>query len=319
MMKTVVVVNPMAANGALGKRWPEVQKVLARELGTFEPMTTQGSRDATRLTRDALAGGADVVVAIGGDGTTHEVVNGFFDGKRPIRPEAALGLIPFGTGGDFRKTVGLGLDLSAAAAAIKAGKTMKIDVGHLAYTEAAGGRAECLFANIASFGIGGLVDQLVNTSSKVLGGKASFILATLRAGVRYKNQRVRMVFDGKEDDFLEVVINNVAVANGRYFGGGMFIAPKAELDDGQFDVITVGDMTMWDFIVRGRHLYKGTHLDLAKVSCRRAARVEARPTEPGQEVLLDVDGEAPGRLPATFTLLPQALSLIVPDGPHGQT
>src|SRR5262249_28225579 len=142
MKKTVVVVNPMAANGSLGKRWPEVQKVLARELGAFEPVTTQGSRDATRLTREALAGGADVVVAIGGDGTTHEVVNGFFDGTRPLRPQAALGLVPFGTGGDFRKTVGLGLDLAAACAVVKAGRTKKIDVGHLAYTATDGGRAE---------------------------------------------------------------------------------------------------------------------------------------------------------------------------------
>jgi YegS/Rv2252/BmrU family lipid kinase len=314
MKKMVVVVNPMAANGALGKRWPEVHKVLARELGAFETATTQASRDATRLTREALGAGADVVVAIGGDGTTHEVVNGFFDGKRAVRPEAALGLVPFGTGGDFRKTVGLGLDLTAAAAAIKAGKTKLIDVGHLAYTATGGGRAETLFANIASFGIGGLVDQLVNTSSKIWGGKVSFILATLRAGVRYKNQRVRMVFDGKEDDFVEAIVNNVAVANGRFFGGGMFIAPKAELDDGLFDVVIVGDMTTWDFIVRGRHLYRGTHLDLDKVSWRRATTVDARPTQDGQEVLLDVDGEAPGRLPATFTLLPHALSLIVPDG-----
>src|SRR5262249_60069281 len=116
MKKAVGVVNPMAANGSLGKRWPEVQKVLARELGAFEPVTTQGSRDATRLTREALAGGADVVVAIGGDGTTHEVVNGFFDGTRPLRPQAALGLVPFGTGGGLPPTLSPGPPLPPAPA-----------------------------------------------------------------------------------------------------------------------------------------------------------------------------------------------------------
>ena len=313
MKKTVVVVNPMAANGSLGKKWPDVAAVLSRELGAYEPVTTQGSRDATRLAQSALRDGADVVVAIGGDGTIHEVVNGFFDGTRPIRPQAALGIIPFGTGGDFSKTLALSHDVAAAAATIKTGHTRTIDVGHLAYTAHDGDRGETLFANIASFGIGGLVDQLVNTSSKMLGGKASFILATVRAGIRYKNQLVRVVFDGKEEDFVEGLIQNVAVANGRYFGGGMFIAPNAEPDDGLFDVILLGDMNLGDFLRHGRRLYKGTHLDLPKVSSRRAKVVEARPTAEGQEVLLDVDGEAPGRLPATFTVIPRALSVIVPN------
>jgi diacylglycerol kinase family enzyme len=93
----------------------------------------------------------------------------------------------------------------------------------------------------------------------------------------------------------------------------MFIAPNAEPDDGLFDVVLLGDFNLKDFLRHGRRLYKGTHLDLPKVSSRRAKVVEARPTAEGQEVLLDVDGEAPGRLPATFTLLPAALSVIVPN------
>lgn len=314
MKKTVVVVNPRSQNGALGRRWPEIARTLARELGGFEHVVTEGPRDATRLAREALAGGAEVVVAIGGDGTIHEVANGFFtDTGAPVRRGAALGVLPFGTGGDFRKTVGIPGDLAAAAAILRAGEIRNIDVGRLSYRK--GGRdgdpASCVFVNIASFGIGGLVDQIVNSSSKWMGGTLSFFLATARAAVRYKNQRVRLVLDDKDDEALELTINNVAVANGRYFGGGMHIAPDAVIDDGIFDVVAVGDVTALDMLRDGVKLYRGTHLGLPKIVVRRARKVEARPLD-AVDVLLDVDGEAPGALPATFEIVPAALPLVAP-------
>jgi diacylglycerol kinase family enzyme len=104
----------------------------------------------------------------------------------------------------------------------------------------------------------------------------------------------------------------VAVANGRYFGGGMHVAPGARLDDGSFDVVAIGDVTRLEMLTSGRRIYNGTHLELPKVTARRARKVEATPVDPGAEVLLDVDGEQPGALPATFTVLPAALGLVVP-------
>jgi YegS/Rv2252/BmrU family lipid kinase len=315
MPSTVVVVNPKSQNGALGRRWPDLSRVLQREMGAFEAVMTQGPGDATRLAREALAAGTDVVVAVGGDGTIHEVVNGFFDAdERPLRPGAALGIIPFGTGGDFRKTVKLPKELADAGKLIARGHRQTIDVGSLTYRAggAHGAEARRLFINIASFGIGGLVDQIVNTSSKALGGRMAFLMGTARAALRYKNQRVRLVFDGDEEQFVEVTINNVAVANGQYFGGGMHIAPEARLDDGLFDVVTLGDLTPLDFLKDGHRVYRGAHLTMNKVSLRRARRVDARPVDPDEDVLLDVDGEAPGALPARFTVLPRALDLLVP-------
>lgn len=313
--QAVVIVNPRSQNGALGKRWPDAAKVIRREFGPFETLTTSGPGDATRLAREALRGGADLVVAVGGDGTIHEVANGFFDDQeRPIRPGAALGLLPFGTGGDFRKTVKVPRELDAAARVLKRGVRRTIDIGCLHYCEGGRGgpRARRMFINIASFGIGGLVDRIVNSSSKLFGGKISFFLGTARAAMQYRNRPVRMVFDGDEDQHLTATINNVAVANGQFFGGGMHIAPRAELDDGRFDVVILGDLTTMDFLASGHRVYRGTHLELPKVSFRQAARVDATPVDPDDEVLLDVDGEAPGALPATFTLLPRALDIVVP-------
>jgi diacylglycerol kinase (ATP) len=308
--RTVVVVNPHSQGGKLGKRWPELADTLARAF-PFDDVQTTGPGDATRIAREALKSGADRVVAIGGDGTINEVVNGFFEDGVPIAPEASFALIPFGTGGDFRRTAEIPLELADAAAVIAANKRKQIDVGKLELTQRDGTRALRMFANIASFGVSGVVDRLVNESGKKL-GRLSFALATARATWSYKNQRVELVFDGNVHDRVEATINTVAVANGKYFGGAMKVAPDAELDDGKFDVVAMGDFTFADLLKSGRRLYKGTHLAMDKVSTRRARVVEAAPIDPSAEVELDVDGEPLGVLPARFELMPAALWMVVP-------
>jgi diacylglycerol kinase (ATP) len=307
--RTTVIVNPKSQGGRLGKRWPELADTIGRAF-PFDEVRTQGPGDATRLAREALRAGAERIVAIGGDGTVNEVVNGFFDEQgAAIKPDAIFALIPFGTGGDFRRTMNIPMEIADAAAVIARGHKKRIDVGKLELTASGGGTVLRMFANIASFGVSGVVDRLVNESGKKL-GRLSFMLATARATWSYKNQRVALVFDGK--DRVETTINTVAVANGRYFGGAMLVAPNAEVDDGAFDVVAMGDLTFSDLLTSGRRLYKGTHIGMDKVSVRRAKLVEAQPVEPGAVVELDVDGESPGRLPARFELVPSALWMAVP-------
>jgi len=308
--RTVVVVNPNSQGGRLGKRWPELADTLARAF-PFDDVQTKGPGDATRIAREALRSGAERIVAIGGDGTINEVVNGFFDDGAPIAPDASFALIPYGTGGDFRRSIEVPLEHAEAAAVIAANKRKQIDVGKLELTRRDGTRAIRMFANIASFGVSGVVDRLVNESGKKL-GRLSFALATARASWSYKNQRVQLSFDGNAADRIEATINTVAVANGKYFGGAMMVAPNAELDDGQFDVVAMGDFTFGDLLKSGRRLYKGTHLAMDKVTSRRARVVVAEPVDPGATIELDVDGEPLGQLPARFELLPAALSVVVP-------
>jgi diacylglycerol kinase (ATP) len=310
--RTILIVNPKSQGGRLGKRWPEIADTVGRVF-PFDEAMTQGPGDATRLAREALRGGAERVVAIGGDGTINEVVNGFFDDRgAPIAPDASLAVLPFGTGGDFRRTLGLPTELADAAKVIAAGHRRKIDVGRLELTTMTGARAVRMFINIASFGVSGVVDRLVNESGKKL-GRLGFAVATARATWSYKNQRVQLVFDGK--DRVDLTINTVAVANGRFFGGAMKIAPDAELDDGAFDVIAMGDFGFADLVKSGRRLYAGTHLAMAKVTARRAKLIEAEPIDPGAVVELDVDGENLGKLPARFEIVPAALWVIAPGAP----
>jgi YegS/Rv2252/BmrU family lipid kinase len=302
---TVLVVNPRSQGGKTESAWPRLRETIREAYGAFEERTTSQPGDATRLTREALRAGAELVVAVGGDGTINEVVNGFFDGEGPVRPGASFAVLPAGTGGDFVRTLGVPRDLRAAAEALRRAPERVIDIGRLRHARPDGSEALRHFVNIASFGISGLVDRYVNQSGKALGGKVSFALASLRAGLRYQNAAVRLEVDGA---VKEGRIYTVAVANGRFFGGGMKVAPAAELDDGAFDVVTMGDMSLGDMLLHGLDIYSGKHLRHPKVSVTRARRVRAEPLG-GAEVLLDVDGEQPGRLPATFELLPGGLKV----------
>jgi diacylglycerol kinase (ATP) len=305
--RTVVVVNPRSQGGKLGKRWRDLADAIARVF-PFDEAITQAPGDATRLVREALRAGAERIVAVGGDGTINECVNGFFSDPAgdAIAPDAVLGVIPFGTGGDFRRTLQLPTEPAAAARAIVDRPKLRIDVGRVELTTTHATKQRRMFANIASFGASGVVVRLVNQSGKRL-GPLSFALATARATWSYDNQRVALAFDG--GDPVEATINTVAIANGRYFGGGMQVAPHAALDDGAFDVVALGDLTFGEILTSGPKIYSGSHLAMPKVSVRRARVVEASPVDPSAIVELDVDGEAPGRLPARFELVASALWL----------
>ncbi len=310
--RTTVVVNPKSQGGRLGKRWPEIAETILRAFPFDEAITT-GPGDATRLTAEALRGGAERIVAIGGDGTINEVVNGFFEDGQPIAPEASFAVIPFGTGGDFRRTFHLPTEIADAVQVIKTNHRRKIDVGRLRFVTRSGETAHRMFANIASFGVSGVVDRMVNESGKKL-GKLGFVWNTARAAWSYKNQRVQLTFDDDPKDRVEATINTVAVANGKYFGGAMKIAPEAEPDDGKFDVVVMGDLSFFDVVTKGRRVFKGNHIGMPEVSQRKARIVDAEAIDPGAVVELDVDGEAPGILPARFEIVPAALWLVAPEG-----
>lgn len=285
---------------------------LEAAIGPVEVAFTDAPMAATRLTREALREGVDLVIACGGDGTNNEVVNGFFEATvpgepdAPIRAGAAFSILMLGTGGDFRKTFGAGPDVEDQVRAIAGGTPRPIDVGRLDYTTDEGAPATRYFINIASFGMGGLVDREVNKArlAKRLGGRFAYLSATVRAMLRYKPQPVRIrVDEGPERTF---VVNMAAACNGQYFGGGMRVGPMADPSDGILDIIVVHDVGLVGFMRGVSKIYAGKHLESPQVVHLRGRTLRALPQE-GAEVLLDVDGEAPGRLPATFTVLPGAL------------
>jgi YegS/Rv2252/BmrU family lipid kinase len=304
--KPFVLVNPNSSNGRTGRIWPEFSSCIQEHLGTYEHAFTEHRGHGSILVREALAKGFDLIVSVGGDGTHNEVINGFFDGCELVNPDAAIAVATSGTGGDFRKTLGLAAGPHAALETLSGDTTTPIDVGRFTYKNTNGDSAMGYFLNVLSFGIGGLVDQKVNSTTKALGGKTSFFIATLRALSQFRRQTVELSLDGGPATTLQ--IHNIAVANGRYFGGGMMIAPDADMSDGQFEVVSFVDMSTPSFMSLASSIYKGTHLSHPRVLHSRASRIEALSED---LVLLDVDGEQPGSLPLVIENLPGKIRLKV--------
>jgi len=289
-------------------------------LEDWEVRFTDGPDHATELARDALSDGATTVLVAGGDGTVNEVINGFFEpmtvddptqwvAPTPINPDARLGLLAGGTGGDFRKTLRLP-DMDAAVAAIGAGHTRTIDLGLLTYTDNQSRQhRRRLFQNITSVGMGGLVDRYVKELPR-LPGKLAYAAASFRALLVFRNPMLMITID---DTFeAEMPASIVAVGNGRFFGGGMMVCPDAKPDDGEFDVTIMGDLSKWELATLSRTIYDGAHIYDPKVITRRGKHVTCASLGNREDVYLDVDGEPLGRLPATFSIVPSALNILAP-------
>ena len=260
------------------------------------------------LAREGVRDGRPIIAAVGGDGTVSEVANGFFEDGRRIPGESRLSALSVGTGGDFRRTFGLPRTPEEAATMLLAGRSRRIDVGRVTCSVGRGEQVVRHFVNIADTGIGGEVASRVNSGFRLLNGEITYALAATMALLRWRNRSMHVVVDGESRD---VIAQQVVVANGRYFGGGMHVAPKAEPDDGLFDVIVAGDLTLIDNVRGMSHIRKGTHLDQEnpKIWYRRARRVQVSSSSP---LRVDVDGELPGMLPALFEVVPGALDLICP-------
>jgi len=302
-----VILNPTAGSGGAARKRAAIVSALTRGGAAPEVVQTEGPGDAGRLVREARRDGVGCVVLVGGDGTLNDAVQGYLGETGEVAAGPDLALIPSGTGGDFRRTFGIGDDIAEAAERIFTAPPRALDLGLLSVTSHEGQLVRRAFINITSFGIGGLTDRIVNSSPKWIGGKAAFFLGTLRAMLVYRNAPVRVKVDDKV--WLEAPIFNVALANGRYFGGGMMIAPDADPSDGLIDVVALHDMTRVQSALLAQHIYKGTHLDNPGVKVARGRIVEAEPLLSSREVLIDMDGETPGRLPLRAEVAPGALRL----------
>jgi YegS/Rv2252/BmrU family lipid kinase len=301
-----VILNPSAASGAALYRVSEIGDALRRFELHHEIVLTRNRGHAKELAQAAAQDGVDVIAVVGGDGTLNEVAQAYLGPNGEAVKGPDLALIPCGTGGDFKKTLGMSGALEEAVARIKHGQRRPIDLGVLRLTTHHGDEAWRAFVNIASFGIGGQVDSIVNESPKWLGGKAAFFVGTLRAMASYKNAAVRVKVDGKP--WFEGSIFNVAIANGRFFGGGMMIAPHADPGDGRFEVVAMCDLSRVDVVKLSPRVYQGAHLGADGMRVTAGTRVEAEPLHPWASVLLDVDGEQPGKLPCKASLIKGALT-----------
>ena len=251
----------------------------------------------------AVEGGAELLVVVGGDGSVHEVVNGLVAAGRT---GAELALLPQGTGKDVARSLRIPRDLDAALATARDGVTRELDVGVAEYSDPAGGRTRAYFVNFAGAGISGALADRANNSSKALGGRLSFMWATIVTFARWRAVPMTVRVDGGERSgrMLEVL-----AMNGDYTAGGMWMAPDASPDDGALDVVVMGDVTKLDFLLTFPRIYRGGHLSHRKIELVRGQAVEIDAERPLPIVL---DGEQPGTTPVRFEVLPRQLRVRVP-------
>lgn len=310
MALPLVIINPSSASGSTGEAWPRVASDLRSEFGAFQTAFTKVRGDAASIATDAARKGIKLIIACGGDGTISEVANGILSCGR----DTELGIVPSGTGGDFRRTLEIPAQSRAAARVLREGRTRRIDVGRISFRDHDGGEAMRYFVGVASCGLSTKVirrvkaggpDWLPENTPKWLGGRISFGASLLQTGMRTEAIRLLVQLDDSHERHL--LVATLCVANARYFGGGMKIAPEAKLTDGRFDVVGVGDLGAMKIFTSAPRVYLGSHLSMPEVSHALARKVTVRPAERESIVDLEVDGELPGRLPATFQIIPEAL------------
>lgn len=298
----VFLVNPASNNGATGKRWPELAHRAAALGLAGETLFSERPGHLIDLAELAVHDGAELLVAVGGDGTLNEAVNGLLRAGGA----AELATIPLGTGMDFVRTYGIPTKFDDAVRTAVDGTARTIDVGRVAFRRWDGDEDERYVANVGSVGMSAAVAQRANGMSKALGGRATFFYALVRVFFEWENTVVTVELDGER---RESRLHDVIVANGEWHGGAMHLAPDARPDDGLFDVVFIGDINKLDFVTTAPKIYSGKYLAHPKVEVARSRTVRVDGVE---RLPIELDGEQVGTTPVRFEVVPGAVRIRVP-------
>ena len=301
-MNIVFVVNNK--NGRLAKVIPGLDNYCQKtNAGSVQFASTLRKKHAIELARQATEKGCDFLVAVGGDGTLNEVVNGMLQANIPANEYPAIGLLPYGSANDFARTARIPHSIEGLMALIQSNATQKIDLGKILLQPTQEAR---YFINIAGVGLSAEVVKNLEQSSSVLGPGFNYYKHIIKGFLNYVKMEVSCTsspwqFKGK---LLQMV-----VANGRYFGNGICIAPDARLADGQFQIALFGDLSLWDYLKNFRNLKKGVNINHPQVSYHEAKRVLI---ESNGSCGIEADGEYVGLAPAIISILPKAICFLMP-------
>ena len=315
MQPPLFIVNPACGTRSTGQ---EIANLLTRVDHLYGQVTvryTERRGHAAELAFAGVADGHPLIVAVGGDGTFSEVVNGVLragdeDGRGRDADLPPVGLASVGTGGDFRRTLGIGPGIDGSLEALAAGRDRDIDVVRAEFRGRDGAPTRRYFVNVLSAGLGGLVDRYMESMPSFVSGRAAYYLASLRALAVGKEQQVAMRIEWHGERREETVpAYLVAICNGRWFGGGMDVAPMALPDDGRLEVITVTAPNKPFIAKRMQSVYAGRHLEVPTVHHFPCEHIELRLEDQAAEsgFLLDVDGDALGSLPLAVEVVPRRL------------
>eukprot|EP01024_Parvocaulis_polyphysoides_P045015 TRINITY_DN41807_c0_g1_i4.p1 TRINITY_DN41807_c0_g1~~TRINITY_DN41807_c0_g1_i4.p1 ORF type:complete len:358 (-),score=37.87 TRINITY_DN41807_c0_g1_i4:474-1547(-) len=334
------IINPQGGSGKAKRQWEKVRANVRTTLNDkFNVIEryTQSQGDATQISRQAVLQGIDCIVAVGGDGTTNEVANGFFEEGKPVWQSdepcpTKLAIVPLGTGSDLIRSLNLNRDVNSAIQRIKNGETSCVDVGVLRATNNEGNFEHRAFLNVTSCGMGALT-CIHAKRYPWLPGPVAYYLAVATALLFYRGQPVNIKISNNKIqnsnntnnliNFSDKVrMKNatlISICNGQYFGGGMKVAPGANMSDGQLDLATFDNFSFLKFVQAGHHLRNGTYQDkngkfLADGISRKLGtklELEAEDINQKEQLMFEVDGEVWGRLPASIEIIPRAIEVII--------
>ena len=295
------IVNPAAGGYSTYREWPSISKHLTNQGLLLDYVYTEGVGHAMELAKEAANAGYRYIIAVGGDGTVNEVANGILRSTHPNN--IALGMVSTGTGSDFVRSVGVPRDYTGACSFLTNSRRLLIDVGVVEY-KSQGQTLQRFFVNGAGVGFDATVVEATQRLPKYFGGTIPYLAGLLGSLFGYRNKSVILSL-GSEPETKRIL--SVVVANGRYFGGGMYVAPQAELGDSLLDVMIVGDIGKFELLKAMPMVYKGTHITHPKVSMTKATRITIASSE---QLLVHADGELLGEGPVSFWLVPSALNIV---------
>lgn len=300
-----VIVNPVAGGGSASREWPQISACL-RKIGLFfDCEFTEGPGHAIEVARKAASAGYPLIISVGGDGTANEAVNGILTSPSPSG--SVLAIICAGTLSSAARSLGIPRDYASACSLLIGGRRTLVDAGIVRY-QSGGTRPERFFLNEASAGFGALVLRAGDWLPNWFGRKTKYKLRRITgygALAAHRNTNIRLCLGSESLSFRGCY---VVAANGRYFADGMQIAPHAQMNDGLLDVVTVGDTGKLELLKEiVPAVYKGSHIGHPKISERQAATITV---ECDEKLLVEADGEILGTTPASFTVLPSALTVV---------
>jgi YegS/Rv2252/BmrU family lipid kinase len=299
-----VIVNPASDNGSTARFWPKAEAALRAAGLHFDWVPTEGPLHATALARRAAEQGYARVMYVGGDGTANEVSNGLLAAPAIARP--VLTALPRGTGGDLPRVLGLKPGVDAAIERLARSESRLIDTVASTFIGLDGTETHRYFINVADAGLGGVVAERVNRGGKALGGTIAFLWAIIAGFWEFANVPMTITVDGTVRH--EGPVATAIVANGRFFGGGVKVAPFAQIDDGLLDLMIVGDISKRDLLWNIPGMYNGRYVEHPKVTAMTGREILIEGPEP---ILLDLDGEHPGRGPFHVWVEPESLTVLV--------
>ena len=289
-MSYLFIVNPIAGKGRARKVIPIIKEVMEDNNCNYQIRVTEKAGDGQIFAEKAKSENTfTTIVSVGGDGTLHEIINGMIGGTQK------LGIIPAGTGNDFSRSLDIPLNIKDAVETLVNGKIISIDLGKL---------SDRYFINFSSIGLDALIAEEANKIKRYFSSTYSYIIGVVKALGKFKSIKAELIIDNKKYS-SEIML--VAVCNGAYYGGGMNIAPQAQVSDGQFDICVVKKMPKLKLLFLFPTIFKGKHIKYDEIELYRGKSVQIFSEG---EIYMSADGEAIDNKIAKFEIMHNELKVI---------